>query len=110
MENSESHPISHGSIVRLKESFCGEPFGTRAYVYDIYSLGEGRWNGVSLITENGVDLGGFSEREQVDFLECIGRTEYRYRFINIMQLGEDFKNGVFNSVFTLKTELNEYVR
>lgn len=90
----------------MKQSFCGEPVGTRAYVYEIYSLGEGRWNGVSLITENGVDLGGFSEREQVDFLERIGRTDYRYRFTNMMQLGEDFSNGVFEHVF--KTEQKAY--
>lgn len=102
MENESCHPISYGSIVRLKESFCGEPVQTRAFVYDIFSLGEGRWNGISLITENGVDLGGFSEREQVDCLQHVCKTDFRYRFRNVMQLGEDFNNGVFNSVFNLK--------
>lgn len=101
MENC-IHPISHGSLVKLKQSFCREPVGTRAYVYEIFSLGEGRWNGVSLITENGVDLGGFSEREQVDCLKHVCKTEFRYRFLNVMQLEEDFSNGIFNSVFNLK--------
>ena len=92
-------PICQGCLVRLKQSFCKEPIGTLAFVYENYSLGEGRWNGVSLITENGVDLGGFSEREQVDFLENVTQTGFRYRFINMMHLGEDFENGVFKEVF-----------
>ena len=99
METNQHHPISHGCIVKLKESFLNEPIGTLAYVYENYSLGEGRWNGVSLITENGVDLGGFSEREQVDYLEAISQTGYRYRFINMIQLGEDYEKGVFTDVF-----------
>lgn len=85
-----------GDVVKLNRSFLGEPEGTLAYVYEEYDLdGEG----VSIITENGVNLGGFSASpwpdepltsEQADYLTFVRHTNYPYIFTNVVQLDRDF--------------------
>ena len=87
---------SVGDIVKLKMPIMGEPTGTKAFVYEEYRL-DG--NGVSLITENGEDLGGFSEEEQKDFLEKVGKSDLDYRFISVLRLADDFDKGYFAEAF-----------
>jgi len=88
-----------GDIVKVKSIFLGEPANVLAYVYEEYNLGFG--DGVSIITENGVDLGGFSEEEQDEFLEFVMSTDFHYVFSNVIKLDNDFETyikPIFNLV------------
>lgn len=93
-----------GDIVKLNRSILNEPEGTLAYVYEEYDL-DG--DGVSIITENGVNLGGFSASpwpdepltsEQADFLTFVKHSNYLYKFTNVVQLDKDFE-VIRNKVF-----------
>jgi hypothetical protein len=86
-----------GDIVKINRPFMGEPAGTKAFVYEEYDFGEG--HGVSLITENGEDLGGFSEEEQKNFLEKVGKSSLNYEFVSVMRLANDFRQGYFAEAF-----------
>lgn len=83
-----------GSLVTLKVSFLGEPVGTICYVYENYD--SPGLSGVSLLTQNGLDLGGFSIEEQGEYLEYYGDTGKVYDFRNVGQLSFDIRNGVFD--------------
>lgn len=86
-----------GVIVRVKTSFLNEPAGVLAYVYENYG-GPGL-SGVSIITENGCDLGGFNLNEQAKYLEHVGDTGQVYNFRNVIQLDQDFKT-IIKPLFT----------
>lgn len=86
---------SHGSLVTIKMPFLGEPAGTICYVYEVY----GTEGGISLITQNGVDLSGFSLRDQALFLHHWGDTKQVYHFKSVMQLAADWRAGVFKPIF-----------
>jgi hypothetical protein len=93
-----------GTIVKLKVPLYQQPAGTLGIVYEDYALSTRThsWDpmrGVSVITEDGEDLGGFTVREQEDYLEMVRVTGFRYRFINVMRLREDWEAGIFNSLF-----------
>jgi len=83
----------NGDIVRVTAPFLGEPENVLGYVYDEYSL-SGNDHGVSVITENGCDLGGFSEDEQEKYLEFVRKSKYHYQFKNVIQLDRDFDNQI----------------
>ena len=95
-----------GDIVRVQKSFLGEPEGIHGYVYGEYNLG-GDDNGVFVITENGVNLGGFSSTcdlvfdasdvnsEQLEFLVYVRDSGYKYEFKNVIQLDKDFHNLIY---------------
>lgn len=87
-----------GDIVSLKCQILGQPAGTRAYIYEEYSL-DGH-NGVSVITRNGEDLGGFSAEEQKSMLEYKHYSGFPYKFESVMKLSNDFRAGLFDSAFT----------
>ena len=86
-----------GSLVTVKVSFLNEPAGVLAYVYEHY--GTGKHVGISLITQNGCDLGGFSLDEQNRFLEYYGDTGQVYHFRSVTWLDVDWKKGVFKFAF-----------
>lgn len=92
-------PYSLGSLVTVKRSFLNEPAGVVAYVYEHYSIDNDTTQGISLITQNGVDLGGFSLQEQYDYLEYYGDTGQVYTFSNVTQLKIDWDKGVFKMIF-----------
>ena len=80
-----------GDIVKVNVSFLGEPSGVVAYVYDIYQdFNDKNVNGISIITENGTDLGGFSYDEQKEYLSFVKHTNFHYPFKNVIQLDRDF--------------------
>ena len=91
--NTNLNLLSIGDLARLKMPILGEPAGTLAVVYEHYLIGQSA--GVSLITENGVDLGGFSTAEQYTSLERLGTTGMAYQFTNVMNLATDFRRGMF---------------
>ena len=86
-----------GSLVRVKTSFLNEPAGVIAYVYEVYD--KPGITGISLITQNGVDLGGFSLDEQARFLEYYGDTGLVYNFQNVTRLHLDWRRGLFKPIF-----------
>lgn len=87
--------FSLGSLVTINTSFCDEPVGVIAYVYEEY----GSEGGISLITQNGRDLGGFSLDEQSRYLQYYGDTGQVYHFKNVTQLANDWSSGVFKPFF-----------
>lgn len=88
-----------GTIVKLKRECLDNPKHTKGVCYEIYSRGNGE-KGVSIIFENG-KTDGFSAEEQHEILIPIGLSEglMDYKFENIGRVNEDFRKGVFNSVF-----------
>ena len=89
-----------GDIVKMKVSFLNEPVGTKAYVYEVYNIG--REQGVSIITENGIDIGGFSGDEQWKYLEFVSHSGFYYEFRSVSWLAVDWNNGVFDNIFAKK--------
>lgn len=81
--------FSPGVIVAINQSFLYEPIGVLAYVYECYD--KAGLSGISLITENGVNLGGFNPDEQLQYLKQIGDTGKVYNFKNVIQLADDFE-------------------
>ncbi len=85
-----------GSTVRLKVPCLGNAEGTAGVCYDYYNLGG--HEGYSCIFENG-NYDGFGASDEVEqFLEETGFcTEASgYQFKNVIILGNDFQNGVFD--------------
>lgn len=80
-----------GDIVKITSSFLDEPANVLGYVYEEYGTpGKDYW-GVSIITENGADLGGFSVDEQDNYLLFERKSGYHYIFKNVIQLDRDFE-------------------
>jgi hypothetical protein len=82
-----------GSLVTINTEFLDEPPGTICLVYEVYYSGGS--SGISLITQNGKDLGGFSIDEQRHYLEYYGDTGHVYDFKSVTQLHRDWQNGHF---------------
>jgi len=88
---SHSRTILLGDIVVTRQPFLGEPTGTLAYVYETYpDFDDSRYTGVSLITENGVILGGFSKEEQYLYLKDPIYSRFEYTYKNDITLSVDF--------------------
>jgi len=87
-----------GDIVIIRATFLGEPENTHAYVYEEYNLPGGSndwgWDGVSIITENGVNLGGFSKDEQDKYLDFVRKSGVDYVFANVIKLERDFPTKI----------------
>lgn len=86
-----------GTIVTVSGGFMNEPEGVKAFVYEHY----GQDGGISLITENGKDLGGFSLEEQDTYLKYYTDTGMTYHFKNVMQLYADWRAGIFKPFFLI---------
>ena len=88
-----------GDIVFIKpDSPSGG--GHLAYVYDTYQDFDGSSElGVSLITEDGNDTGGWSKEEQGQYLEYARSSGLDYEFKNVIKLDQDFQSGYFNRAF-----------
>lgn len=93
-----------GDVVKLNRSFLNESCGTLGYVYEEYDVGD---EGVMVITENGINLGGFSASawvdepltsEQADFLTFVRHSNYYYNFENVIKLDRDFEM-IYQKVF-----------
>lgn len=85
-----------GDIVRLPARWENE----LGLVYELYEdFDDPTLRGVSIITRGGRDLGGFSASEQVSYLHLVRRTDFRYEFKNVIELGRDYMAGKFTAVF-----------
>jgi hypothetical protein len=88
-----------GSIVRVTG-----PAGLEnclAYVYENYD--RPGLSGISLITEDGRDLGGYNLEEQANYLEYFGDTGQVYHFTNVSQLAADFQKYIQPLFSQIKT-------
>jgi len=90
-----------GEVFRLKIECLGNPINTIGVCYQKYPdfdfFGE---EGLSIIFPNG-NYAGFSFEERVHMVEFIRIEESLkwYVFTNVIQLSEDFRNGIFNEGF-----------
>lgn len=101
MENN-IQPLSVGDLVKVKVSFLDNEPGCAGYIYETYKdFDDKSEKGVSIILENGCDLGGFSRKEQHQYLEFIKSTDFQYEFKNVIKLAHDYQDGVFKKVFEL---------
>lgn len=88
--------LTQGDVVQLPHQWDNE----LGIVYELYKdFDDGSKSGVSIITESGRDLGGFSFKEQQQYLELVSRTGFEYPFKNVIQLGRDFMDGMFLEAF-----------
>ena len=81
----------NGVVVKVNTSFLNQPAGVLAFVYEEYSN-----NGISLITEYGIDLGGFSKEEQDTYLEYLYHSTFSFEFKNQMDLAKLRQKIVIN--------------
>lgn len=102
MHQSNLNLYRVGQLVTLKQAFLNAAIGTVCYVYEAYLIG--REAGVSLITADGEDLGGFNLNEQYHFLKHHSDTQFFYEFRSVIFLDIDFRKGMFDQVFQKVTE------
>ncbi|RIV17458.1 hypothetical protein DYU11_31900 [Fibrisoma montanum] len=84
-----------GDVVQTTAAFLDSPAGSRAVVYECYEGG-----GISIITEAGDDLGGFSIEDQDSYLQFLYHADgFTYSFRSVSYLYADWRRGVFMNVF-----------
>jgi hypothetical protein len=86
--------ITVGTVVKLLFPCLGNEAGTYGVGFNDYD------DGCQVIFKNG-NYDGFSLDEQKDLLLKVG-FDYEvaeYNFRNVMQLSEDFRKGVFDSIW-----------
>lgn len=86
-----------GDLIQLRTPWGNTPAGSRCLVYEIYKIGESL--GVSLISEDGNDLGGFNQVEQGKYLILLKRTGFKYTFKSVNELSSDYDYGMFDKAF-----------
>ncbi len=95
---AQPEPITRyqlGDVVRTRTSFLDSPAGSRAVVYERYQGG-----GISILTEAGKDLGGFSLEDQDRYLDFLYHIDgFAYEFRSVHYLDRDWRAGVFMGVF-----------
>jgi hypothetical protein len=92
-----------GDKVRINRAFLGSPAGTLGFIYELYGdFDDKTKTGVSILLEDGKDLGGFSFQDQQEFLEYVDEGLGYYKFESVLKLREQFKKGEFNAVFQNK--------
>lgn len=85
-----------GDVVKINRSFMpSQQEGCLGIIYEIYS-----GNGVSILTESGVDLEGFGVEAQNNFIEFVyANPGFAYDFKSCHFLIEDFRKGRFTPYF-----------
>lgn len=89
-----------GDRVRVRHPCLGNPANTIAVCYEVYDRGDGT-PGISLLFPNG-EHDGFSPHDAEVFI--VARIDHlpalaSYQFTNVVRLAEDFRAGVFASVW-----------
>lgn len=93
--NHLPHQLAVGDVVEMLAGFLSTPAGSRAVVFECYGQG-----GISVISEKGEILGGFSLEEQPRFMKFLYQAQgFRYTFLSVSYLIDDWRNGVFLGVF-----------
>lgn len=75
--------------------------GKFAFVYDSYTdFEDPNQIGVCLVTldDQAIDTGGWSYKEQKDYLEYFMTSGFEYEFKNAIQLQTDIQNGLLDPV------------
>ncbi len=91
-----------GQLVKVDKRFCNHE--TTGYIYEQYQdFNDAENYGVGIILKDGKNLGGFSFREQQDYLEFVSDTGFAYQFENVMKLHQDYQAGLFEMFFELNT-------
>lgn len=86
-----------GDVVRIE---TGPDEGQLAIVYETYpDFADKSKCGVSIITEDNRDLGGWSFEEQGNHLEVVYRSGFEYEFKNHSEMRFNALSGMFRDVF-----------
>lgn len=84
-----------GDIVKLKD---GADKGHYAFIYETFNRNDIQDpHGVSIMTDKGKDLGGWSGSEQEGFMQYIGTSGVSYSFQNALRLYQD-KGIIVNAI------------
>lgn len=81
-----------GDIVKVKTSFLNEPANVLAFVYEVYFID--KEPGVCIITQNGINCGGFSQDEIDSYLAFERHSGIGYEFKNVIHLDRDFETKI----------------
>ena len=93
------HPFRVGDLVTVDRRFAtNEQTG---YVYDEYISTDG-YRGVSVLLEDGTDLGGFSYDEQQRYLAFVKHITPVYQYANNVKLYRDIREGLLARLFQLE--------
>ena len=77
--------LSIGDIVKIREPFNG--YGDWGYVYENYTdFDDATKTGASIITSDGKDLGGFSYKEQLNYLSFVEFSHFVMKEENIFRI------------------------
>jgi hypothetical protein len=98
-----------GSVVKLASDLLGNQEGAVGVCYDVCTLADVEI--LSFIFENS-EYDGFDDFEQKLYLNYIGECEElsSYKFVNVMKLSDDFRNGKFNCLFKRLSEYDKTKR
>lgn len=84
-----------GDVVVVGRAFLDSPAGALALVYDVYA-----GDGVSVITSEGDDLGGFAPDDQQRYFTFSHHVPgFCYVFKSVTYLQADWRNGLFRIAF-----------
>lgn len=83
-----------GNLMKLKRNCLGNSIGTIGVVFNDYG------SGIQVIFPNG-KYDGFGIDDMDNWIDQVGHSSDHelYEFKNVMQVSQDFKNGLWNSVF-----------
>jgi hypothetical protein len=90
--------LNIGTICEVDHKF--NPDNLLGIVYEI--LPDPDYKGldsVSVILEDGMDLGNFCVNDQLQFLFKVKDTGFKYEFETVVKLIGDFNKGVFKNCF-----------
>lgn len=91
------HVFKVGHLIRLNKRIGFIAAGTLCLIYDRYSF-PGR-EGLSVITKDGVNIGGFGIDEMHLIFSFVRNSFFQYNYANNTQLKMDWKDGMFKTAF-----------
>lgn len=93
--------IKVGDLVKIDSRFRNQNDSGIGLVYEVYEdFDDESKHGVSVLTQEGKDLGGFSFEEQGLYLEVLKSTGMCYEFENVVKLANDYATGRMDKFFS----------
>lgn len=90
-------PLQVGDLVVINAIIGENEIGSVGLVYERFPTETG--DGVSVILQNGHDIGGFSPEEAQEYLAYSVSTDLQYTYESPQKLMEDYRMGHFDEVF-----------
>lgn len=95
-EETTPQPLRVGDLVRITVEIGTNPVGRPGIVYEEFVTETG--TGVSVLLENGHDIGGFFPEEAAEYLAYVASTGLTYTYQSPQKLQDDYRRGLFDEV------------